>query len=26
MMSEHNPRTLYAGGNKLIRSVNRGDQ
>lgn len=26
MMSQHNPRILYAGGNKLIRSVNRGDQ
>lgn len=26
LMSEHNPRTLYAGGNKLIKSVNRGDQ
>lgn len=26
MMSQHNPRTIYAGGNKLIRSVNRGDQ
>ncbi|MHB1298041.1 MAG: WD40/YVTN/BNR-like repeat-containing protein [Gemmatimonadaceae bacterium] len=26
VMSVHNPRTLYAGGNKLIKSVNRGDQ
>ncbi len=26
MMSQHNPRVIYAGGNKLIRSVNRGDQ
>ena len=26
VMSVHNPRTLYAGGNKLIKSVNRGEQ
>ncbi len=26
IMSQHNARMLYAGGNKLIRSVNRGDQ
>lgn len=26
VMSVHNPQTLYAGGNKLIKSVNRGSQ
>ncbi len=25
MLSHHNPRTLYAGGNRLFKSVDRGD-